>query len=252
MSNELVADAGISTPNQTSLSQIERVVDTFIAPSKTFTDILRSSSWWLPFVLMILGSLASGFVIDHQVGFDRVYQNQLAQSPKQEDRVNQLPPDQKAHTIVVGANVTKYITYAFPVLLLIIFGLYSLVVWAAFNFGLGAKTTYSQVFAASFYSALPYLLLTLLTIITLYAGGNAEAFDQKNPVGTNLAYYLPDASPMLKALLGQIDVIKLWTLFLEILGMAIIAKKTFAQSAVVIGSLWVLTTILSVAGAAFS
>ena len=33
------------------LSQAERVVDTFIAPSKTFTDILRSSSWWLPWLI---------------------------------------------------------------------------------------------------------------------------------------------------------------------------------------------------------
>jgi hypothetical protein len=99
---------------------------------------------------------------------------------------------------------------------------------------------------------LPYLLLTILTIVTLYAGGNAEAFDQKNPVGTNLAYYMPDAAPMVKAVLAQIDIVKLWTLALEIMGMAIIAKKTIAQSATVIGSLWVLTTLLSVAGAAFS
>ena len=38
------------------LSQAERVVDTFVAPRKTFTDIRRSASWWLPFVLMVLSS----------------------------------------------------------------------------------------------------------------------------------------------------------------------------------------------------
>ena len=37
----------------TGLSQVERVVDTFVAPSKTFTDILRSTSWWLPFLLLV-------------------------------------------------------------------------------------------------------------------------------------------------------------------------------------------------------
>ena len=30
------------------LSQTERVVDTFLAPTKTFADVLRSASWWLP------------------------------------------------------------------------------------------------------------------------------------------------------------------------------------------------------------
>ena len=40
------------------LSQVERVVDTFVAPSKTFTDILRSTTWWLPFLLSVLVTLA--------------------------------------------------------------------------------------------------------------------------------------------------------------------------------------------------
>ena len=30
----------------------------------------------------------------------------------------------------------------------------------------------------------------------------------QNPIGTNLAYYLPDAAPWLKALLAQFDAIK--------------------------------------------
>ena len=54
------------------LSQVERVVDTFIAPSKTFTDILRSTSWWLPFLLLVVVSLGATVVVDKQVGFERV------------------------------------------------------------------------------------------------------------------------------------------------------------------------------------
>ena len=38
----------VSAEPAAGLSQVERVVDTFIAPSKTITDILRSTSWWLP------------------------------------------------------------------------------------------------------------------------------------------------------------------------------------------------------------
>ena len=38
-------------PSGPGLSQVERVVDTFVAPSKTFTDILRDQAggcriWW--------------------------------------------------------------------------------------------------------------------------------------------------------------------------------------------------------------
>ena len=60
---------------QRGLSQAERVLNTFVAPAATFKDILRSASWWLPCVLMIIGSLASGFAVQQKVGFDRVNEN---------------------------------------------------------------------------------------------------------------------------------------------------------------------------------
>jgi len=247
MSTESIPDTGISAP---ALSQVERVVDTFVAPSKTFKDILRSTSWWLPFVLMVVTSLLSAFVVQKQVGFDRVNENQIHASPKTEDQLNQLPPDQKQQRLALGAKITGVITYAIPVILLLGTAIYALILWGCFNFLLGAKTTFWQTFAVSFYAALPYLVLTVLLIATLYFGGNAEAYDYKNPVGTNPAYFMPDAAPWLKAILGEFDVIKLWTLALEVLGMAIIAKKTIAQSALVVVGLWAIRVILTVGGAA--
>ena len=192
MSNEMTADAGVTMAEPQGLNQIERVVDTLIAPSKTFADILRSSSWWLPFVLMLLSIGGTAWVTGHQVGWDRVYQTAISQSPKTEDRMNQMEPAQKAKAMEMGAKITAGFTYALPLLFVIFYALYALIVWAAFNFGFGAKTTFGQVLAVTWYSALPYLLLGVLTILTLYFG-NTEAFDQKNPVGTNLAYFMPDA-----------------------------------------------------------
>ena len=234
------------------LSQVERVVDTFVAPSKTFKDILRSTSWWLPFILLVLSSVATAFVVDRQVGFDRVYENSLHASPKAEERIAGLTPEQKVSAMKTGANITRYSTYGAFVFLLIFFALYALVLWASFNFGLGAKTTYGQVFAVTLYAALPYLVITLLTIITLFFGGNAEAYDYKDPVGTNPGYYMADAAPWLKGLLSTLDLVKLWSVVLTALGMAIIAKKTIMQSAIIVGILWLMGVAITVAGAAFS
>ena len=95
--------------------------------------------------------------------------------------------------------------------------------------------------------------MNLLLILTLYFGGNAEAYDYKNPVGTNLGYYLTDASPWLRALLARLDIIQLWTVGLVIYGMSIISRKTIAQSATVVLGWWLVVTIFSVgAAAAFS
>jgi hypothetical protein len=234
------------------LSQVERVVDTFVAPSKTFKDILRNTSWWLPFVLIALFSTASAYVVGRQVGWVQVAENQIHHSTNAEDRLSQLTPEARASQMQLTAKITMYSTYALPVILLVIFLLYALVIWMSFNFGLGAQTTYAQVFAVSWYAALPFLVTSLLTIITLLAGANIDSYDIRNPVGTNLAYYLTDAPPMVRAMLTQADLIHLWSVFLTALGMSIVAKKSMAQSLVIVLLWWFVGVGLAAVGAFFS
>jgi hypothetical protein len=238
-------------PASPGLSQFERVADTFVAPSKTFADIQRDASWWLPLLLLIVFGTASTYVVQKEVGFDRVYMNQLRSSPAQEDRINNLPPDQKARALDLGTKITAGFAYGAPLLIVVVLAIYSLILWASFNFGLGAQTNFWQVFAVTFYAALPYLIQSILIVLTIQFGGNAEAFEYKNPVGTNPAYYMPDAAGWLKGLLGTLDVIKLWSVALQVLGMAIIAKKTIAQSAVIVGIFWLLGVLIATAGGAF-
>ena len=255
MSTETVAAPPLPKPvaAEPGLSQIARVADTFLAPTQTFADIRRNTSWWLPFLILVLGSLASGYTVQRQVGFERAFLNHLHTTPAQEEQMNQLPPEQKAARVAVSARVTQSITFAFPILLAVGFALYSLILWAGFNFILGAETTYAQVYAVSWYAALPYILITILSIITLFFGGNAENYDYANPIGTNLAYYMPDASPGLKAFLGAFDVIKLWSLALQVVGMAVIARKTILLSAIIVVGWWLITVIVTTGlAAAFS
>ena len=247
MSEEVVVGDGAN-----GLSEIERVVDVFVAPSKTFRDILRSASWWLPFVLLAVSSIGTGLVVERQVGFDQVYENQVRVSPKTQERLANMSPEQKAQNARISVAITKYVTYGSFVLVAVFLAIYSLVLWASFNFGLGAKTTFGQVFAVTMYAALPYLVISLLTIVTLCFGGNAEGYDYKNPVATNLAYFLPDIAPWMRGLLTSFDIVKLWSVVLQVIGMAIIAKKTVAQSAIIVGIFWLLGVVVSVLGAAFS
>jgi len=55
---------------QRGLSQAERVLNTFVAPAATFKDILRSASWWLPFVLISLATLVVTAAIQQKVGWE--------------------------------------------------------------------------------------------------------------------------------------------------------------------------------------
>jgi len=58
-------------PEQKPLSEVERVVDTFVAPSKTFTDLRRSSNWIVPWLLLAIATIALVFVVDKKLGIER-------------------------------------------------------------------------------------------------------------------------------------------------------------------------------------
>jgi hypothetical protein len=49
-----------NTPEAAPLSEGARSVNTFIAPSKTFTDLRRNASWWGPWLLISIVSPGSG------------------------------------------------------------------------------------------------------------------------------------------------------------------------------------------------
>jgi hypothetical protein len=85
-----------------------------------------------------------------------------------------------------------------------------------------------------------------LSILTLLFGNSAESYDARNPVGTNLAYFMPDSGPALKAALTFFDVIGLWNLVLLIIGTAIVAKVSMGKAAAVVVGWWVLGLLIYV------
>jgi hypothetical protein len=233
-----------SLPEATALTQTERVVDTFIAPSKTFNDILRSTSWWLPFILLVLATMGSCYAIDKKVGFESIAEHQMTKNSAAAEQLQQLPPDQRAARVKVTAKFTRIMAYSSPVSILIVIGIEALVLWGCFNFGLGAKTTFGQVFAVLMYTGLPRLFISLLTIILLFAGVGVDSFDVQNPVGTNIGYFLQDSSAAIKAATGFFDVFGLWSLALLVIGMATISRKSIGQAAAIVVGWWFILLLL--------
>jgi len=225
------------------LSQVERVVDVFVAPSKTFTDILRSKSWWLPFVIMVIVMMASTFAIDQKVTFEAVAQQQMTKSDAAAERFQSMPPDQREIAVKRTAVVTRYSTYCAFAIVLIFVSFEALILLASFNFGLGAKTTFGEIFAVIMYAGMPRLFVSLLTIVLLYAGVGIDNFDIQNPVGTNIGYFIQD-HPALRAAGSFFDIFGLWSLALLVIGMAIISRKSIGQSAAVVVGWWFIGMLL--------
>ena len=79
------------TPETAPLSQGARIINTFIAPSKTFTDLRRSASWWAPWILISIFSIVFVYAVAKADHIRAGEQNGIAHSPKQAEQFDKLP-----------------------------------------------------------------------------------------------------------------------------------------------------------------
>ena len=227
------------------LSEGERIVDTFVAPSKTFTDLLRKASWWGPLLVLLVVSIAFSFTVQTKVGWDRVTENNIHQNPRQEERMAQTPPDQQATAKAIGAKITSIVAYCFPVLILIFNAITVLLVWATVNFGFAGTAKYGQVFAVYMYAGLVFSLKYILAIIALFAGVAPDSFLLNNPVGTNLGYYLgSDVPHILSSYLMHVDIFEIWSVILSVIGVAIVAKVSRGKAAAAVVGWWLVLVLV--------
>jgi Yip1-like protein len=243
-----------STPQPAPLSQGARIVNTFIAPSKTFTDLRRSASWWAPWLLIAIFSLLFVYAMGRQIGFEQISRNQVAHSSRAE-QFDKLSPDQQAKQIQFSSKIIRIFAYASPVLILFFSLISTVVLWATFKIGAGAETSFGQAYAIGMYAGLPGIIGAILGTISLFAGVDPEVFDVNNPVGTNLAYYLDPATTgkFLRGMASALDLITIWSIVLIGIGYAS-TSKVKRSTAIWIVAVWYLVYKLATSGmaAAFS
>jgi len=240
-------------PDAPPLSEGARIVDTFIAPSKTFIDLRRNSSWWAPWLLSSVVSLAFIFVMGSQIGFEQISKNSIAQSPRA-DQFDKLPPEQQAKQLQLTTTITRYVSYSLPIIQLIGLVVIAAVLMATFKFGAGADVPFKTSLAIVAYGSLPGIIGAVLGIISMFAGVDPAGFNAQNPVATNPAHFMdPTGNKFLYGMASALDVFILWNIVLIGIGFACNSKvKRSTAIAIVAG--WYLFYKLIGAGmaAAFS
>ncbi len=82
----------------------------------------------------------------------------------------------------------------------------------------------------------------------MFSGLDPDAFNLKNPVATNLGYFLPMDSPKWLMVLGtSIDVLTIWVLILLTLGCSIEGKIKKSSAATAVWGWWILITLVKIA-----
>jgi len=224
------------------LSQGARLVNTFVAPSKTFTDLRRSGQWWLPFLLTAIVGWALVYVAEQKIGLQKMTENALQARPKAEEQYEKATPEQR-QTQIKFTGIIYYV--AIPTFPVIIWVIMAGLQFATLKFVADADISYGQTLAVIVYAALPMALRSVLAIVSVLAGVNPDGFTLNNPVATNPAYFMnPADHPFWYFIASQLDVFLFWTLVLTAIGFATTGKvKTGTSFAIVIGW-WVLLTLI--------
>jgi Yip1 domain len=253
MSDPEVQSMPVATPEAYGLSQLQRVTNTFTAPSRTFEDIKRGNrSWWLPFVIMALASYILFAAITFKVGWAQVAENSIHLNPKSEERLAQAPPAQREMSMKWTEYGMEGGFAANPILLLIIAVIIAVVLWGTINFVFGGKATFGSVFAVWMFAALPGVIKSLLGAVVLFAGAAPETFNLNNFAPTSVGAFLNplETNAALYKLATSMDITTIWYLFLMGMGLAIVAGVKRTSGYIAVFGWWALIVLLGVGTAA--
>ena len=230
------------------LSQMQRLTNIFTAPSKTFEDIKAGhKSWWLPFIIYVILGFAFYGVVNSKIGMRQVSENQITLSPKAQEQMSQLTPEQREQRMKISTAITQGLFLAGPIFLLIMGTVISAVLLGTINFGFGGRAKFGSIFAVWMYAMLPYQLIkTLLGIVVLYAGTAPESFNIKNFAPTNVGAFLnpADTNAGLYSLATSIDFTTIWTLILVGIGTALVAGVKRSSGYIASFGWWALLAII--------
>ena len=241
-------------PAGPGLSEAQRLVNVFISPRKTFEDLKRKPSWWVPWLISAIFSLLAAFVIVQRVDIPRLNQTRIEKSKFAQQRLEQLSAEQREQSMRLQATILKVQFFIRPVFGLLAGLITAAILMAVFNFILGAEVPFPRALAVVFYAFLPMLIKVVLLCLTLFFNSDPGGIDPDiNPVATNPAFFMdPQASKFLYYLASGVDVIAIWVTVLLAIGFATASSNRKPSLGTAIMTMFVIYGIVTVGGAAIA
>jgi hypothetical protein len=234
------------------LTQVERITNTFVAPSKTFIDIRdKSRSWWAPYLLSKLFAYLFFALVTAKVGWHQVAENVISSDAKAQERLAQAPPGAREQAVHIAALFTEVSVWGTAALALLAPLIASLVLWGSINFLFGGKSKFSEVFCVWMYAWLPGIFKMILGSIMVFLNA-PDSFNIKNFAPTNIGAFLPaDTNKFLMVIATKLDITDLWGLALLSIGLATVARVKRSSGYIVVFGWWAILLLVALAGAAF-
>ena len=238
------------------MGEFSRLTGVFLEPAKAFQDIVRRPTWLVPLLLIIVATIAYYAVFGQHVTWQRFVQHQLETNPKAQQRMEQVPPEQRARSLEMQI---KYIGIGYEagaaVITPLFMALSALIVLGIAN-SMSAGVRFKQVFSIMAYAGLPIVIKQGLSIVVMFLK-NPDDFNLINPLVFNVAAFMDpiNGSKFWYTIGTALDIFVFWTLFLSATGLKAAAGKrlSFGGAFFAAATPWALFTLLGAAAAgAFS
>src|SRR5579859_1486285 len=211
--------AAAPEPAGPGLSEPQRLVNIFFNPTKTFTDLKRNPSWWVPWLLVSIFVLVPGVLVVQKVDLHRFMEQQIERSPAAQRRMENLTPEQRARGMDINVGFIKGTIYAYPVVNLVKGLIIAAILMVVFNFFLAAEVPFQRAMAVVFYSYIPFIVYSVLLTVSLLVSSDPNTIEIGNPMPTNPAFFMdPTGNRFLYTIAASLDIFNIWTIVLLGLG----------------------------------
>lgn len=239
-------------PSGPGLSQAQRLINIFIAPRKTFEDLRRNPSWWVPWLVTGVFIIIFGVIAVQKIDMVRFLQQQIDKSPSAQRRMEQLTPEQRTRGLQIQATVTKVVFYIYPVITLLGGLVIAAVLMAVYNFILGAEVPFQRAMAVVFYSYVPWIISTILLTVSLLVSSDPNTIDLTNPMPTNPGFFMdPQGNRFIYAIASSLDIFSIWAVVLLGLGFATASSNRKPDAGTGITTMFVVFAIFVLCRAAW-
>lgn len=211
------------------------LIGVLTSPEKTFQALREKPAWIVALlVLVLLGAGANWFATQKTDAEDLVRAGieQRGQELDENQIQNAIDFQEKFGTLLfVGGAVI-----AAPVVYLVV----ALVCWVAFNL-VGGDWRFKHAFSTVLHSFMPWAVAALLTIPIVMSRSEISAAELQggNLLPSSLALLAGDeTSPVVKALLGSVDLFSIWSLFLLATGASVVARISKSTAITTTAIIW--------------
>jgi hypothetical protein len=240
----------VGAPAEPKPNPFQRIIGVLTAPVPTFDSIAKRPDVLVPLIILIVFSIVANVLIARNVDFASITRQAIEDS---QSSTQQMTSEQMDRAVRFGSAIAKAMTYAGPILQIIVLAVIAGLMLISFRM-FGGEGDYKQAFSITVYSWYPLTIFGIISMIVLLSRKSISVIDLGNPVRSNLGFLANmKTQPFAYAILSSLDVFSFWTMALMVIGYAAMSRMSKGKAAAVVITYWVLYVgIFKMIGAALS